>query len=616
MRGKIVLMGVIGRSFVIIALVAALILLPLSCKGGGTVAPSYEGVPEGVSKSIVQTIALVERAITEEDPTLAGNQVADIFRLDGLVAFRFRRSNAPSQPAEQTNIATFLNDFFRDNQNILIELTVSNIVQNGDLATADLDFHLSATYAVESPPINYFVDALDRVTFQREVGAWKIIAWEEVEEVSSGDENNSGDLEPIVLINRAVNNLEEIVNTKNLKLRDKTISSIFGVDPDVGKRFYTPATLSGGNPNANFETFFKDVFAYNENIVFSLTVTNWDIADDVATVTVDFSLLATYVLSVPPEIYSAEDTDQLNFRLEDDGYWRIISWVKAPAGGTDPDARELCRLAVMNLQEAIRGEDLSLVDDSLAPEFYLHPDIAARFRTHVSESGDSPSTNLNDYMPMFFSENVNLDFQLSLTDFVENGDVATGTLAFNLNATYIADFPATPYTLTRLDDQAQFLNTEGVWRIMYWLPKDVAIPQTDSELIEALLTETGTAITERRTNDAVSAFISGFVLPQDVAFLFPAHYTTEDPPPGDTGSLLGTFLSENANVDVSVVPDTATLVLNGELAEIEVDLKIVSDYIPDTPATHFDATTRCVFELTKSAGDWLIYRWTIAAVSA
>jgi hypothetical protein len=590
------------RRLLVAALAACLAMIPFACKGGGIVDPSpFEGVPEGVSKSIVQTIALVERAITEEDPNLASNQVADIFRMDGLVAFRFRRSNAPAQPTQQTNLAVFLNDFFRDNQNILVEFTVSNITQNGDLATADLDFHLSATYAVESPPVNYFVDSLDRVTFQREIGAWKLIAWEEVEEVSSGDENNSGDLEPIVLINRAVNNLEEMVNTKNFKLKDKTISSIFAVDADVGERFYTPGILAGDNPNPNFEAFFNDVFAYNENIVFSLTVTNWDIAEDVATVTVEFS---------------PEATDQINFRLEDDGYWRIISWVEAPAGGPEPDARELCRLTVLNLQEAIRGEDLTLISDSLAPGFYLHPDIARRFRTHVSESGDSPSQNLYDYMPIFFSENVNVDFQLALTDFVQNGDVAFGTLAFNLNATYIVDFPATPYTLTRLDDQAQFLNTDGTWRIMLWLPKDAALPPTDEESIRALLSGIGSAITERRRNDATALFNSLFTLPQDVALLFPTHYTIEDPPPSDLAAFLDTFLSENANVAATVAPDTASLSLNGELAEIEADVTIVSDYIPNTPATHFDATTRCVFELTKSGGEWLVYRWTIAAGEA
>ncbi len=600
------------KSFSIISLILVLFCaFAFSCKGGGdSIQPPDGDVSANVKNALVQTIALVERAIVEEDPNLASNQVADIFRMDGLVAFRFRRSNAPAQPSPQTNIASLFNDFYRDNENVIIDLSVTKVTQNGDLATADLEFHLSATYVLESPPINYFVDALDRITFQREQGAWKVIAWEEVEEVSAGDEDNPGNLEPIVAINRTIKNLEEVINSRNFKLKDKTISSIFAVDSAVGKRFWTPTTTSGGNPQAGFEAFFKDVFAYNENIVFTLTVSNWEITEDVATVTVSMNFLATYVLSVPPQVYDAQATDQINLRLENDGLWRIISWVEGPSGDPEPVPFDLCRLSVLNLQESIRGKDLSLVGDSLTDGFRLNSVIASRFRTHISEAGGNPSSNLFEYMSLFFSENVNVDFQLSLSNFSRVGDIATGTISYSLNSTYILTVPPTFYAVNHSDDVMQFLrSSEGVWQIMYWIPASPDEP-TDSDLIVDVLENLGSYITARNSNEAANLFSGLFMFDSEVALLFPTHHSVEDPPSQNFKEHIDTFLFENANIAVSLAPLMSTLTINGELAHIEFDFTVESDYFVVSPIQHFNNNARCLLELTKSSGKWQIYAWT------
>jgi len=584
-----------------------------SCGGGSGITPAPPGdVSSNVRKAIEQTMALIERGIEEEDVILAANQASDIFTMDGLVAIRFRQKNSPAQPTSQSNISSLLNDFFRDNENIRINLVITDITQNGDLASAEMEFHLTATYAIESPPINYFVDALDRLTFQREVGAWKLIAWEEIEEVEAGDEENPANLEPIVAINRTIKNLEEIINTGSSKLRSKTISDMFSVDPDVGKRFWTPTTLAGGNPSQNFETFFNDVFAYNENIVFTLTVTNWEISEDVATVTVQFDFVATYVLSIPPEVYDVTATDQFNLRLEDDATWRIISWVEAPSGEPDPDSEDICRLAVLNLQEALSNEDLTLVSDSLASGFYLHQEIGKRFRTHVTENGETPYSNIWDYMPLFFSENANIDLKLTLTDFNQIGDVATGSLAFNLNATYIPDVPPTTYTVTETSDRVQFIKGDfDVWQLLYWLPAEEGPAPTDQEQIVSAITGIGDKIMERTPDLADGWFSPIFGLDQTVAFLFPTHHTVEDPPSAVFVDHMNTFLGENANVEVLLTPDLDTLTIDGELCEIEAELAITSDYILTVPPTHIENTARCRFDLTSNSGIWLIYRWVI-----
>ncbi|MEP0813047.1 MAG: hypothetical protein HRF49_00070 [bacterium] len=604
--------AILGR-----AILPPLMLLVSACNGGGGGITPPDGTDSATRRAIEQTIALVERAVNTEDPVLASNQISEIMSLDGLVAFRFRRANAPAQPTanlDQKSFVSLLNDFNRDNENIDFELRVSNVVRNGDLATADLEFHLSATYAREAPPINYFVDALDRATFERDLGAWKLIGWEEIEEVQSGDEDNPGNLEPIVAVNRAIQDLAQIVNTRDFKNQARVISGLFSMNPVVGKRFKTATTVGGGNPPSGFSNFFSEVFRDNDNIVFSLTVSAYDIEENIATVTAEFSLLATYIIAIPPQVYDATATDQFILRKEDDGFWRIISWTEAPSSAPEPSAEDLCRLAVLNLQESIRGKDLSLLGTALADGFSLHTGIGRRFLTHVTDGGGEPSTSFNSTISLFFSETVNVDFQLLLTNFEQNGDVATGELGFNLNATYILSVPPRTYTVTETGDRIQFLRSpDGVWQIFLWLPHEEK--PDDAGAINAMLTALGDAIQDRDSAAASAMFHPDFSLEPQIALLFKTHHTEEDPPGAVFADHLNTFLSENVNLQVSVIPDESATELIGELAEIayaRAEITISGDYIAEWPLQHFENSAQTEFDLIKTSNKWQIRNWRIA----
>ncbi len=599
------------HSIVSIFTVAAIAFLA-GCSGGGIkIAPPAGDAPESVRKSLAQTIALVERAVNDEDTILAANQVAGIFKMDGLVAFRFRRSNAPAQPVPTENLGLLLNDFYRDNENIRVTLRLREVTQNGDLASSLLEFHLSATYALESPPINYFVDSLDRVTFQREGGAWKLIAWEEVEEVGSGDEQNPGNLEPIVAINRAITNLVQMVNTGDFRLMNSTISALYSTDPVVGKRFKTHTTVSGGNPAPGFDRYFQDVVLENENLVFSLNVLNWEVTDDLASVTAEFNLVATYVLTAPPSVYYAQAVDVLNFRRESDGFWRVLSWVESPADEPDEEAQNLCRLQVLSVQDAIRNKDLNLAEDTFAPGFFLPAEIGKRFKTHVTESGGDPPGDFSSHMQTFFAENVNVNTQLILSNFVQNGDVATGSIAFNLNSTFILSVPPQDYTVTETGDAMQFLKGEdGKWRILYWLPEESSAPG-DAQLVAAQVEKIGELISARNASGAAAVFSPLFALPEEVAYLFKTDNSEENPPSGDFEEHISKFLQQNANVSVTVSPVSASVSISGELAVLEADITVVSDYLLESPPARFDETTRTVFSLVKTGGSWLVYRWEL-----
>ena len=592
---------------------AAVISALLSgCGGGGfkIEPPTGADVPESVRKSIAQTIALVERAINDEDTILAANQVANIFRMDGLVGFRFRRSNAPAQPVPTDNVAVLLNDFYRDNENIRVTLRLRDVTQNGDLASSLLEFHLTATYALESPPINYFVDSLDRVTFQREGGAWRLIAWEEVEEVSSGDEQNPGTLEPIVAINRAITNIVQMVNNGDFRQMGGTISPLYAVDPVVGKRFKTSATVAGGNPPAGFDRFFQDVILENENLVFSLGVLNWEVTDDLAAVTAEFNLVATYLLTAPPTVYYVEAVDQLNFRRENDGVWRLISWVEGAGETPGEEPEDICRLLVLSLQDAIRNKDLSLLQDSFADGFFLHGDIGKRFHTHITEAGQQPSSDFDAYIQTFFGENVNVNFQLVLSGFQQNGEVASGTVAFNLNSTYILKVPPEEYTATVINDRMQFLRDGGDWRILYWLPAEAAEP-TDADAVMEAAALLGELITARSEFEAAELFSAIFSLPESLAYLFKTDHSEINPPSTDFSIHISTFIQQNVNILVTIEPVAGTVAVNGELAELEADIAVTSDYLLENPPARVEAGARTRIGMMKSGGVWLIYHWEL-----
>lgn len=593
--------------------IAVMACLFAACGSGGfkVEPPTGSDVPESIRKSLAQTIALVERAINDEDTILAANQVANIFKMDGLVAFRLRRSNAPALPVPADNIAVLLNDFYRDNENIRVTLRLRDVTQNGDLASSLLEFHLSATYALESPPINYFVDSVDRVTFQREGGAWKLINWEEVEEVSSGDEQNPGNLEPIVAINRAVTNVVQMINTGDFRQMGGTVSSLFSVDPIVGKRFKTHATESGGNPAPGFDRYFQDVNLENENLVFSLNVLDWEITEDLASVTAEFNLAATYVLTAPPTVYYVQAVDVLNFRRENDGFWRVISWVESAEEIPGEEAENTCRLLVLTLQDTIRSKDLNLIGESFAPGFFLPAEIGMRFKTHVTESGQTPPGDFSSHMQAFFAENVNVNAQLVLSNFAQNGDVATGSIAFNLNSTFILSVPPQDYTVTETGDTMQFLKGEdGKWRILYWLPEEASAPG-DAELVAAQIEKLGQLITARNAGGAAELFSPLFALPANVAYIFKTDNSEENPPSGDFEEHISKFLQQNANVSVAINPVASSVSVSGELAQLEADVHVVSDYLLETPPARFDETTRTVFSLVKTDGSWLVYRWEL-----
>lgn len=132
-----------------------------------------------VRATLENAVSIVETGFNREDPILASQPIAASFTMDGNVAVRYRDGGWKSEWQGIGSFRTFCNDVIETHANIIMEMTVTDVMMTGDLATAVVQVDFYSMRADRTPPENHTASGLDYMVFERETGSWLMRRWEE-----------------------------------------------------------------------------------------------------------------------------------------------------------------------------------------------------------------------------------------------------------------------------------------------------------------------------------------------------------------------------------------------------------------------------------------------------
>jgi len=153
----------------IVVLLAALLLSGCGTSG----APSD---PQTVRDLLDYQLFVIQTGIEREDLSMASTPIGDRFTLANDVCARYADRNWEGRGPQ--SFRSFLNDSFNLHANIDFELTLVDVVQQGDLATATVQSAWRSQRTDSVPPGQYVTHDEDYFFFQREGAGWRLLRWQ------------------------------------------------------------------------------------------------------------------------------------------------------------------------------------------------------------------------------------------------------------------------------------------------------------------------------------------------------------------------------------------------------------------------------------------------------
>jgi hypothetical protein len=611
--------GAMSRPSVMLVLIGLVLLLPASCMSGSKspFAPGVGGEDAAKAQAVEQAIAVISNAVGREDLNALRDAVSPLYTLDGNLALRFYTTTTTSDNPSATNDeAAFFNDFFAQNENISFSLTPTNVAVSGNVATAQVQFALSAVYILDVPPTTYQAESSDVMIFAVDDGRWKLTSWQVDPDAIPAE----GAEEQAVLDQLTA--LTEALADKDLVAAAAVAAPGMYLDRAVQLRFQTMQTLGDSpNPPADFSDFFSTVFVENEQIAASFGVQSVIVLGSRAFVNATFSLSAVYTGTIPPEPYSAGGTDEMTFdRIS--GEWRISTWREKVTEQPGP-TEALLRSRIAELVAAVNDEDASAVQSLESGLLTLDDSIALRFRTTGTLS-DPPvfSDSLSTFLSGVFTQNENINLTLTVDSVQITGEVAMVQVDFMLSATYLLSDPPAYYISPAsgaVTDTMVWVFDDGEWLLTSWRQKDVEEPPpppTEEELLRTRIASLANAISVEDIA-TVQAIESGLLtLKEAFALRFQTTGTLSDPPVFDT-SLSG-FLNQvfAQNENISLVLTVNSVEIDGEVAEVKVSFALSATYLADGAPVSYASPEVGVFTdymVWEFAGtNWKLVTWQLA----
>ena len=282
--------------------------------------PPVEPTPDEAALAVqLETLA---QAISEEDLGAIQAMVSGQFTMDESVALLFHTSSTQGEnPNPPLGVGAFFGEVFAQNVDLTAAFSDAEVSMLGSAATVNANFVAGGTYILDLPPTAWQSEPQAQVmVFEFVDGTWYMVRWQEAQPVP-----------PIgpQAVAQQVNALGDAINHENTSAFQALLSPLFGFNQEVQLRFQTSSTLADPpNPPAGTASFLNEVFAQNENLALTLTPNTDSIVinGNVATLSVEFSLSGTYLLTVPPTDYEvAPVTDVMVFEYADDA-WTLVSW--------------------------------------------------------------------------------------------------------------------------------------------------------------------------------------------------------------------------------------------------------------------------------------------------
>jgi hypothetical protein len=139
-----------------------------------------------IRSSVLAALAEIDAGIEREDPFLASNPAADLFRMNNNIALRYTGGEfSNSGPAALRNLFSSAFDL---HANILHEITLLDLTISGEVATAATEVEFNSLRVDRVPPENFTSTSRDTLVFVLERGNWKVLNWDETPAVEEPEE--------------------------------------------------------------------------------------------------------------------------------------------------------------------------------------------------------------------------------------------------------------------------------------------------------------------------------------------------------------------------------------------------------------------------------------------
>jgi hypothetical protein len=152
-----------------------LVLLLLA---GGCGASSAPRDPVQLRGLLEHELVLLQTGLERQDALLASSPVDDAFTMDPNVAVRYLdkafEGNGPSA------FLAYTNKVFALHANISLSLTLIDLQQTDDLATATVHVVWNSQRTDTVPPGHYTADNMDYFFFRRHPAGWRLLNWKEI----------------------------------------------------------------------------------------------------------------------------------------------------------------------------------------------------------------------------------------------------------------------------------------------------------------------------------------------------------------------------------------------------------------------------------------------------
>jgi len=113
------------------------------------------------------------KAISNEDLIALQDLFTSLFTVSPELAARFRTTSQGGSGLD------FFKQFFKENENINLELSPSKLEINRRVGVVTAETSLSAVYLLDVPPTTYQAQTTDILVFQIEDEKWKLVSWTE-----------------------------------------------------------------------------------------------------------------------------------------------------------------------------------------------------------------------------------------------------------------------------------------------------------------------------------------------------------------------------------------------------------------------------------------------------
>lgn len=308
-------------------------LMVFAVSDGAWKLTSWQQDPEGGTgnefeqQRVLDQLAALSDALNAEDLAAAEALVEPGVLLDRAVQLRFKTAQTlADSPNPSSDFGDFFSTVFVENENIETGFSVNSVIILGTRAFLNVGFSLSAVYAGVIPPETYAASGADEMTFDLVGGNWKLATWRETTQEVPGPTEQ--------LLRSQVSSLAAALTAEDTGAFNSIASGLLTLNPAIAMRFMCASTLAEPpSIGTSFGPFLSEVFSQNANLAVGISVNSVEITGEVAVAELNFTLAATYILSLPPEDYGAQGTDESVWEF-DGSNWRLVTWREKPAPPT------------------------------------------------------------------------------------------------------------------------------------------------------------------------------------------------------------------------------------------------------------------------------------------